>query len=381
MGKLFRVELAANGLYTELDLPATDYEMLDTLEKLNIAPGDPVSWEKIDEYWSIPKMGKGTLYDANAFAKALDGLRGMSRQALDGLILMEQAKGEYPVPIPRLVDLAYSTDCCLVADDITSDTLLGRHYAENGMVEGVEDLTDKVFEMLDFQKIGADIRRDEGGVFTPRAYVVRQDALKEVYKTLDLIPKKPDYIVLVELKRQAWTTPLKLPASPQDMDAALDKIGASTWSEVEFECLDCCVPPLMGTITQMVSIAHANRLAEHLARIPEQELPKYKALLAALDISEAHDAIELAGHLDEYILTPTIKDPEDIARQEITFSLGKTDAGALLPHVSLYQYGKALQEKRGMILTEYGSIERRDGQPVMERKGQEQPTMGGMEMA
>jgi len=38
---VFTVELAGkNGLYCELDLPATPYQMLDALEKLRISPNE-----------------------------------------------------------------------------------------------------------------------------------------------------------------------------------------------------------------------------------------------------------------------------------------------------------------------------------------------------
>ena len=43
MNKLFGVELSGgSGRYCELDLPATDYELLDALDKLRLANGEPM---------------------------------------------------------------------------------------------------------------------------------------------------------------------------------------------------------------------------------------------------------------------------------------------------------------------------------------------------
>ena len=46
MNKIFGVELSGgSGRYCELDLPATDYELLDALDKLRLANGEPVQME------------------------------------------------------------------------------------------------------------------------------------------------------------------------------------------------------------------------------------------------------------------------------------------------------------------------------------------------
>ena len=49
MDKVFRVELSGgNRRYCELDLPATNYELLDALERLQRKPGD-----KLDEHFDF----------------------------------------------------------------------------------------------------------------------------------------------------------------------------------------------------------------------------------------------------------------------------------------------------------------------------------------
>ena len=49
MDKVFRVELSGGkSRYCELDLPATDYELLDALERLKMKSGDKPGWEFIE---------------------------------------------------------------------------------------------------------------------------------------------------------------------------------------------------------------------------------------------------------------------------------------------------------------------------------------------
>ncbi|MBR3560224.1 MAG: hypothetical protein IKN81_01630, partial [Oscillospiraceae bacterium] len=153
--------------------------------------------------------------------------------------------------------------------------------------------------------------------------------------------------------------------------------NARNLSETPCLCLDCRAPALRDMITDANSLADACRAAECLASLPDADLPKYKALLAAMEIRDLHEAIELSQRLDDYTLSPEQSDYEDIARGQLQFLLGKRELETLLPHVNLYQYGRALQDRHQLALTDYGSVERRDGQTVQPVERQEQV---GMEM-
>ena len=84
---------------------------------------------------------------------------------------------------------SYKVFFLLHFDQPLQDSLLFLiHHAENGFVEGVDDLPDRLFELIDFEKIGREARLAEGGVFTEDSgYVVRHQELKELEKLPDLI--------------------------------------------------------------------------------------------------------------------------------------------------------------------------------------------------
>lgn len=294
---------------------------------------------------------------------------------------MPKDKGQKIIPMHRLLDLAHSTGQCHLLDDVHSLEQLGRFAAENGFVPQVDALPDDAFEMLDFKRIGEQFMRDEGGIIVKGGYVAQDgDLAQDIWRTLDLTPREPDYTVLLELgvvdtDRRAM---LKLPASPSELDTALERVEAETWDEVSFRCTDCRVPALCDAVSIADSLADANRAAAHLERLPEQDIPKYKALLGALEITELHDALELTERLDEYLLEPEHASYEDIARSELRFTLGDEGYETLLPFVNLYQYGKALQEKYRLALTDYGSVEPADGQPMLAQE--QELTQGAMTM-
>ena len=384
MNKIITIELTGKGdTYSVVTLPLTPYEMLDTLDKLRMTPQDEPDWE-ICQHLAHRELhdwiGDGSVYELNALCTKLAELNDQESTVFEGLVEMEKQKGEHIIPMHRLLDLAYSTGQCHLLDEVHSTEQLGRFAAENGFIPEADDLPDKAFKLLDFRKLGEQFMRGEGGVIVRGGYVAQDgDLAQDVWKTLKLTPRKPDYAVLVELiaPEPSDNVMLALPATAEALTKAMTLTNARDLSETPCLCLDCRAPALRDMITDANSLADACRAAECLASLPDADLPKYKALLAAMEIRDLHEAIELSQRLDEYTLSPEQSDYEDIARGQLLFMLGKRELETLLPHVNLYQYGRALQDRHQLALTDYGSVERRDGQTVQPVERQEQV---GMEM-
>ena len=369
MRKVFEMELGArSGHFTQLILPAAPYAMLDALEKLRLEDGEAPTWatlsvfncERIADFMDED----GTLFELNALCQQLALLDEGQLAVVEGLAKMEYEQGAQPVPLPRLIGMAYSTDRCHFVEEATDDYTLGRFCAENSFVPEADDLSDEAFELLDFARIGREFRQNEGGVFTSGGYVQQHDELRQVYETLDLAPKKPDHTILVQT---ASGCEVRLPVP----------LGEPTGDEPVL-CLDCATPALIGLSGTM---ATWDFLAHRLAELEvDGELPKYKALVEATGCDDICQALSLADELDQYMLDPKYHTPEEVARGVINMTVPRHEIETLLPHVNLYQYGQALIQASGGQLTGYGLIERTDGQPV-QAIDQEQSQMGEMNLA
>ena len=320
MNKIFGVELSSgSGRYCELDLPATDYELLDALDKLRLANGEPIQLEVCNYYdfaYLAPFLGDtSNLYELNALSRKLADLNPAQQTAFAGLLKMEIEKRDGDILIPKLIDLAYSADCCHVVAETLNDSQLGRFYADNGFIPLTDKIPDSVYELLDFEALGRKARNEEGGVFVDRdtygcsGYVTRHTDLVEAYKDMDLAPKKPPYTVLLELTKGWFHDPaydsekavqLWFPSSPAAMDHALNELGAATWYEVSFRCVDCRVPALMDAVSSANNVADVNRFSQWLDNIPQEKLAGYKALLSATHCqgpTKRHDADGRSGQL------------------------------------------------------------------------------------
>ena len=288
MRKILKVALFnEERAYTELDLPASPYTVLDALEKLRLDEGAPHHWGIADKL-QIGRLAKyldqdGSFFELNALCQQLAVLNEEELAVVEGLARMEHDGDAKPVPLPRLIDMAYSTDCCHLVEKVVNDHTLGRFCAAIGFVPEVGDLSDKAFELLDFAKIGQKFRQDEGGVFTSQGYVQKHDELRQVYGTLDLTPKRPDYAILVETS-SGCQIKLPLPMGEAVADGPV-------------QCVDCAAPSLIGLSG---TIGTWDMLAHRLTYLTvDGELTKYKAVLNAVRCDELGRALTLADKLDE----------------------------------------------------------------------------------
>ena len=215
--KIFQVCLAktndaGEALYTELDLPARPWTLLDALDKVRHQNGDDLSLE-IDTYYDCEELephlsaDQISLMELNDLAVRLSEMSDTQRIAFQGLLRMDEAKEEGPISLQRLRDLAESADCCHVVREARSPSQLGRFYAENGFVPEIESLPDSVFELLDFELIGRRAQQGEGGVFTDYGYVVQNSDLNIAPELTNKVPQPPKYTVLLELLRGADYAP------------------------------------------------------------------------------------------------------------------------------------------------------------------------------
>ena len=398
---VFSVYAAGRGpreAYAVLDLPATPYEIEDALEKVRLQPDEKLFLD-IEEYYDFGFLAPyledvNDLHGLNALAQRLSQFVDYESAVFAGQLKMDLEARISDITLPRLLSLANNTPYCDVVDVAVNDSQLGKFYAENGFVTELEQLPDEAFkiieDMLDYEQIGRKMRQAEGGVFVDRStygysgYVIRHKE-PELVNALPA-PEKPDYMILLEVCKGYFNDPdydsdsvvqLKLPASKETLDGALNTLEAADWSELAFTCLDCRIPALIEAVNQTEDVFAVNHAASRFAKMTGEAIPKLKSLLEVTGISSLAYAVRLTEQLESYVYSPEFSSPTDVARAEIKFSLIEQEADLLIPHVNLHQYGKALLENHNWTLTDYGMISRQDGQPIQKFEEQNQG-MGGM---
>ena len=387
MGKrILRVYLAKNdtpysAAYAKLELPASPWEVWDAMEKVRLQTDD-ILYMEIEDYFAFEYLSPhldgldislNELNDLAAQLAALDEVQGIAFEGMFSIEVQRKVNANGGViTLQDLRDLAVSAgaDCCHVVG-ATSDAELGRFYAENGFMEELDGLSDDVFEMLDFGKIGKALRTGENGTFTRSGYVVKHSELVTAPPCAKELPEKPEYLFRLTLGlhpdlEDDRTVTLELPASAEALRKAQKQLGADGWEGAMVLDYDGIIPQAAEFADLPMELDAFNDFAEAVEAMPsrEKQIPKLKALLEHFEVTDLATAAGLAEHIGDYILTPEISSPQEAAIDELNFTMDAHSAELLLPHVNLFTYGNEIIKDDNAALTSYGLLHREDYQPM-----------------
>lgn len=385
--KIFGVYLAKDGVpnneaYAKLNLPASPWELWDTMEKVRLNEGEQLYME-IEDYFAFGYLAPHldgldiSLNELNDLAALLSVLDEVQEVAFEGLFSIEvqrkvNANGGV-ITLQDLRDLAVSakTDCYHVVE-AADDAQLGRFYAENEFIPELDGVSNEVFEMLDFAGIGRMMRCSENGVFVNSLYVLRDGELTTAPPVQKALPGKPGYLFRLTFGLHpdigdARTVTLDLPAAEAELLDAQEQLGVEGWEGVTVIDYDGIILYAADFTDLPMELDEFNVLAAAVRDMPspEKQLPKLKALLKQFEVQDIATAISLTECLDDYVLTPEISSPQETAIDHLRFMTDDHSAELLLSHVNLYAYGCDLIREDNAVLSPYGLLHRADYQPML----------------
>ena len=190
--------------------------------------------------------------------------------------------------------LASNVDRCHVLADVHSNEDLGKFYVENGFREDLDALPDSAYALLDYAKIGKQMRESEAGVFTPHGYVVRTEELQPL---ADHEPQRDiNYrirLTLMNHENEQKTSVLDLPATEQRMQEVQKELDAPEWFDAQFTACDAIVPQLNSMLTDVEDLPRINELAKSLQELKANgQLTKIKAVIGATQCETLDDVFD-----------------------------------------------------------------------------------------
>ena len=379
--EIFRVELLSDDdQSSELILPAGDHALRDMYARLRQPLHSPFGWSLLRcrgfEYLA-PFIQDESLLSVNELARQLSGMDSRQRTAFEGITKRELELRRGPFGVEDLLHYAQSVDLCHVVSEATDDASLGRFYAENGFIPEVDDLPEKTLEMLDFAKLGRDMRRGENGVFTQNGYVLLHEEIDRTPVPVPDQPIYPDYVFLLKLEVnpfenegliQPEQTELKLPASEEQLQQAVEQLAVGNWCEGLYTIEDSAIPNVLEESDTLGSLRKLNDLARAIAELSQEGFTKYKALLEATQCGNIEAALDYVSGLEQYTLNCNICSYEQLAKEDIfSFADAKT-ADMLIRHLNLDSYGREVEEQEHGCLTPYGYIVHINAEPTISEK-------------
>ena len=360
----------------ELTFPVSQYEMMDAFEQIRTkSPGD-VYWQ-VDEFYCFdylaPHLDESmSIFEFNSLTEQLSKLDARQEIAMEGLLDMAVQKhmqeNSGPIMVQELMMLASNVDLCHVLADVHSDEDLGKFYVENGFRDDLDALPDSAYALLDYAKIGKQMRESEAGVFTPHGYVVRTEELQPL----------PDYesqrdtnymirLTLMNHENDQRTAVLDLPATEQRMQEVQKELDAPEWFDAQFTGCDALAPQLNTLLTDVEDLPRINELAQALQELKASgQLTKFKAVVSATQCESLDDVFDRLEKLPQYCFEAKIRDKDALVRDELEFVLGGKDADLIYKHLNCEAYAEDVLKQYGAELTPYGMVNREDFGPLHE---------------
>ena len=360
----------------ELTFPVSQYEMMDAFEQIHTkSPGD-VYWQ-VDEFYCFdylaPHLDESmSIFEFNSLTEQLSKLDERQETALEGLLQMQVNKhmqeNSGPITAQELMMLASNVDRCHVLADVHSDEDLGKFYADNDFLPELNDLPDSAYALLDYAKIGKQMRESEAGVFTPHGYVVRTEELQPLP---DYEPQREIFymirLTLMNHENEQKTAVLDLPATEQRMQEVQKELDTPEWFDAQFTGCDAIVPKLNTMLTDVEDLPRINELAHSLQELKENgQLTKFKAVVGATKCESLEDVFDRIANLPQYCFEAKIRDKDALVRDELEFVLGGKDADLIYKHLNREAYAEDVLKQYGAEITPYGMVNRADFGPLHE---------------
>ena len=376
----------------ELTFPVSQYEMMDAFEQIHTkSPGD-VYWQ-VDEFYCFdylaPHLDESmSIFEFNSLTEQLSKLDERQEAALEGLLQMQVNKHMQenggPITVQELMMLAHNVDHCHVLADVHTDTELGKFCADNDFPPELTALPDSVYALLDYAKIGKQMREDEAGTFTPHGYVVRTEELQPLPEHEP--QREISYMIRLTLmnhENEQKTAVLDLPATEARLLEVQKELDAPEWFDAQFTGCDAIAPQLNTLLTDVEDLPRINELAQALQELKASgQLTKFKAVVSATQCESLDDVFDRLEKLSQYCFETKIRDKDALVRDELDFVLGGKDADLIYKHLNREAYAEDVLKQYGAEITPYGMVNREDfgplHEPISEQKQEQtqEPQMG-----
>ena len=366
----------------ELTFPVSQYEMMDAFEQIHTKSLGDVYWQ-VDEFYCVdylaPHLDESmSIFEFNSLTEQLSKLDERQETALEGLLQMQvknhMQENSGIITVPELMMLAANVNRCHVLADIHTDEDLGKFYVKNGFREDLDALPDSVYDLLDYAKIGKQMREDESGVFTPHGYVVRTEELEPLPEHEP--QREISYMIRLTLmnhENEQKTAVLDLPATEQRMQEVQKELDAPEWFDAQFTGCDAIAPQLNTLLTDVEDLPRINELAQSLQELKAGgQLTKFKAVVSATQCETLDDVFDRIEKLPQYCFETKVCDKDALVRDELEFVLGGRDADLIYKHLNREAYAEDVLKQYGAELTPYGMVNREDFGPLHEPISEQQ---------
>lgn len=265
----------------------------------------------------------------------------------------------------------------------------GEIVLENEMLEGLEDVPDEMYDLLDPDKVGRAMMEREGGVFIGGYYAVPSSYEPALVFDEELPERMEDWIFRLEITGNFTENKddyevLTLPADEEDMQQIAERFGEKYIVECVCVGFKSAIPQISDVCFEsMENIYAVNDIARRYSELSREDAAKFKAVLEH-ELWRGWDKINaILNDLDCYEFDGTVNHVSEFGEKYLSEMLPPDFDRSLLKGACTAEFAEKIIAANECAFTEYGVVSKHGGHlfSVVEAPEQEQTSefeMGGI---
>ena len=265
----------------------------------------------------------------------------------------------------------------------------GEIVLENEMLEGLEDIPDELYDLLDPDKVGRAMMECEGGVFIGEYYAVPSSYEPALVYDEELPERMEDWVFRLEITGNFTDNKdnyevLTLPADEEDMQRIAERFGEKYIVECVCAGFKSAIPQISDVCFENIEDIYVlNDIARRYSELSREDAAKFKSVLEH-ELWRGWDKINaILNDLDCYEFDGTVKHISEFGEKYLSEMLPPDFDRSLLKGACTAEFAEKIIAANECAFTEYGVVSKHGGHlfSVVEAPEQEQTSefeMGGI---
>ena len=339
-------------------MPVSAINLQDILDRMNVQSGREIEfmfskYDMVDLPANIlDKWYKADIYKLNVFAERFQRLEDHQKAGFKSVLMRNPDSS-----IDDMIAMTYGIDCVPVYPAATYAEI-GEIAVDNEMLPEIEECSDAVIGLLDYEKVGKLLAERDNGIFVD-GYYCMPDSYEEPDISLTIeVPDKRFFRVLAspyadDTDQGQWFN------LPEDMQQLREY--AAEWrslpEQMYYPVVKCILPNISEAFydepdweDDMIA------LSEQMTCMSKAQMVKLKAVMEAENIqtfSAARDAIDC---LNEYDFDPMVQDESQYGKVYACRVFPTNFDWSILENCDMNDFGKQVLSRKHGELTEFGVL-------------------------
>ena len=381
----------SNDKVAYVTLPANRNDVIDAMDREKIF-GE--TFLRINECDEVPELvgyefkEEPTLEELNFLAKRIEEISEEKTEILAYRALLQKPFDTINEAINRTYNLQ-----TIPVYPCKNVYAYGEIVLENEMLEGLEEIPDELYDLLDPDKVGRAMMEREGGVFIDDYYAIPNSYEPALVYDEELPERMENWVFRFEITgvpaenedvSEKNFEVLTLPADEEYMRQLAEKLGEKNIDECVWLDMKSAIPQISDVCFEsMENIYELNNIARKYSELSREDAAKFKAVLEH-ELWRGWDKINaILNDLDCYEFDGSINYSYEFGTKYLSKMLPPDFDKSLLKGACTTEFAQKIISANNCVFTEYGVVSKHGGHlySMVEAPEQEQSETQSPEMS